>query len=171
MSYTSDADQAGALPVAEIIERLREAYGAANETDLARAMGVPQSTLSSWKSRGSIPISALLVQAGKLDISLDWLIRGWRTGDEPRPGDPGQLDLEALGLALKIGLPRRALREDEFQDVANGIAALYLNFLTVLSEVKNRQTISRNEALEIIRNTASQFRGDVFKGLSRPSDQ
>lgn len=60
----------------EIIERLRDLAGVQKDVDLAAWLEVSKSTLSSWRSRGSVPIEISLRIADKCGVTLDWLVRG-----------------------------------------------------------------------------------------------
>lgn len=59
-----------------VIARLKEFFAAKTDGDLARALGVPRSTVGSWVSRGSIPHNVLISLAIERGISLDWVIFG-----------------------------------------------------------------------------------------------
>jgi hypothetical protein len=43
--------------VSDLIEQMKRLLGAKNEAELARRLGVNQSVISSWKSRGSVPMA------------------------------------------------------------------------------------------------------------------
>lgn len=162
MASDQAQDWPGKLPVSDILDRLRGAYGAATETELARILGVPQTTLSSWKSRHSIPLSVLIFRAAELDISLDWLIFG-RDSAQDKFGFTGGINVTILGYAMRAGLPRRALVQNEIQDVANGIGYIYNSFNTILRVAIEKQRLTQDEAMDLVRDAAEKFRQDFFK--------
>jgi len=66
----------------EILGRLKLASNTKSDTDLARALGLKQSSISTAKTRGMIP-SAWIVNAARLfNVSTDWLIFGERLKPE-----------------------------------------------------------------------------------------
>lgn len=72
--------------VADVLARLAQALGAESETALAEKLGVPRSTLGSWKSRGSIPYAECVTVAERNGLSLDWLL----LGRYPERGEPAE---------------------------------------------------------------------------------
>ncbi|MGJ8518168.1 HTH-type transcriptional regulator PrtR [Carnimonas sp. LMG 33810] len=61
---------------ANIIERMKQAVGAATVKALADELGISSSSIGNWKSRGSIPITECMQIAETHNVSLDWLLRG-----------------------------------------------------------------------------------------------
>ncbi len=61
---------------AEIIDRLRFITESKNDAQLAKHLGVAQTTLSAWKTRGVIPYDACVKVAKEKGISLDVIIFG-----------------------------------------------------------------------------------------------
>lgn len=62
--------------IEDVLLRLAEVYGASTDTELARALDVTSSTISSWKARGSIPYAKCVEASQARCISLDWLLAG-----------------------------------------------------------------------------------------------
>lgn len=61
----------------QIVNRMREALGAANDAALAAELGVAPPTVSGWKSEGrSVPLDYCRIVADKSGVSLDWLVLG-----------------------------------------------------------------------------------------------
>lgn len=58
----------------EVIERLRTAFSAHTDTELATALGVSKATLSNWKSRNSLDLK--LVFSKCKHLNLDWVFAG-----------------------------------------------------------------------------------------------
>lgn len=59
-----------------ILGRLAHYYGVRTDTDLAKCINKPQTTISSWRTRDSVPQKVLIEVAEKEDLSLDWVITG-----------------------------------------------------------------------------------------------
>lgn len=59
-----------------VIARMREAFGFEKDFELARELMVPSTTLSCWKTRGSVPLKHIIKTADSTSRSLDWLILG-----------------------------------------------------------------------------------------------
>lgn len=66
----------------EIIDRLKQVANVKSDTELARTLGLKQSSVSTAKSNGIIPPSWIVNATTLFDISSDWLIYG----DEKHPG-------------------------------------------------------------------------------------
>ena len=60
----------------EIFKRLRKLESVETNKELASRLEINEKTLSSWKTKNTIPLESLLSIANKYDISLDWLITG-----------------------------------------------------------------------------------------------
>lgn len=64
------------IDVEAVINRLKQVLDARSDTALAKALGTTPQTLSSWKSRGSVPYALCVDVCDMHGVSLDWLIRG-----------------------------------------------------------------------------------------------
>lgn len=85
--------------------------------DLARRLGVPQSTLGNWELGAAVPpLDVLCRIAETLDVSLDWLIAG-RTGDTPNIGHGS-----THGSATR---PLPTVDEDHVARLAEGVSSAY----------------------------------------------
>lgn len=74
------------LSVASVLERLALVLGTKTGNQLAEALGVSPQTISSWKSRESVPYAQCVDVASEKGVSLDWLL----TGEGPmRRGEVG----------------------------------------------------------------------------------
>ena len=63
--------------VPDIIARLRQATGAADDADLARRLRLSsRAVVSNWKRRDTVPLSECLQVARDQGVSLDWLLLG-----------------------------------------------------------------------------------------------
>lgn len=64
------------LPVEEILERLRLVMECDNDSQLARKLNIPQTTVSTWKKRNIVPYEACAKVASEKELSLDIFIFG-----------------------------------------------------------------------------------------------
>lgn len=71
------------IDVEAVIDRLKKVLDARSDTALAKALGTTPQTLSSWKSRGSVPYALCVEVSDKHGVSLDWLIRGKSNYESP----------------------------------------------------------------------------------------
>jgi len=60
----------------EVLERLSQVLGVDSDSSLSKELGVPRTTLSSWKNRDSVPYEQCIDIAKKCGVSLDWLLTG-----------------------------------------------------------------------------------------------
>lgn len=92
---------------ADVISRLKLAIGTKSDSELGTALGVPPQTISSWKSRDSVPYAKCVEVAEERNISLDWLL----TGDGPmRRGEP-ETRVQEAPAAYVISPHERAILE------------------------------------------------------------
>lgn len=64
------------MDVNDIIQRMRQVYGAKNDSALAVALNLAVSAPSNWRNRNSPPFGICADIAAEKGISLDWLIFG-----------------------------------------------------------------------------------------------
>ena len=64
------------MDVNDIIQRMRQVYGAKNDSALAAELNLAVSAPSNWRQRNSPPFAICADIAAKKGISLDWLIFG-----------------------------------------------------------------------------------------------
>lgn len=74
--------------VTSVLERLAQTLGTRTGNQLAEALGVSPQTISSWKSRESVPYAQCVAVAGEWGVSLDWLL----TGQGPMHRGEGLMD-------------------------------------------------------------------------------
>lgn len=82
----------------EIIDRLKNTLRAGSDSELARRLGVPQTTVSAWRQRGRIPPGAIARIAVAIGRSVEWI----------RTGQPSALETAtalAKGLESLEGVP------------------------------------------------------------------
>lgn len=68
------------IDVAGVIQRLRQLYGAATDKALSEALGVPTSTLSSWRTKARVPFEECVQAVREYRCSWDWLLTGAGVG-------------------------------------------------------------------------------------------
>lgn len=64
------------MDVNDIIQRMRQVYGAKNDSALANELNLAVSAPSNWRQRNSPPFGICVDIAAEKGISLDWLIFG-----------------------------------------------------------------------------------------------
>lgn len=64
------------MDVNDIIQRMRQVYGAKNDSALANELNLAVSAPSNWRQRNSPPFAICADMAAKKGVSLDWLIFG-----------------------------------------------------------------------------------------------
>lgn len=64
------------MNISHIIQRMRDAVGCENDTQLARFLGTGNSTVIGWKNRNKVPADQCVLISSKTGVSLDWLIFG-----------------------------------------------------------------------------------------------
>lgn len=69
ISYASD-------PEGAVLDRLQQVYEVSTDAALARAMGLPGSTVGSWRKRGRVPDTICIGVHDAKGVSLDWLLTG-----------------------------------------------------------------------------------------------
>jgi hypothetical protein len=64
------------MDVNGIIERLRLAHGAKNDSQLAQVLNLGKSAASNWRHRNSPPVDICFQTACETGVSMDWLLFG-----------------------------------------------------------------------------------------------
>lgn len=91
-----------------LLDRVKEWIGEKKDADVARALDVSRSSISTWRARGTVPYGELVQWAYRNDVSLDWLFYGGP--EDATAGSP--LDLELLAIcieAAEIQMKKRGL--------------------------------------------------------------
>ena len=65
-----------ALDVAAVVDRMRAAYGATSDARLAAILEESQSTIASWRARGSMPLRHVANASRRSGRTVDWLLFG-----------------------------------------------------------------------------------------------
>lgn len=109
------------IDVDTVIERAKSLRNVTQDQELAQALGVSRTTLSSWKRRGSIPAKYLLQMVDNGERTIDWLI----SGDDAKSADPAEipihehyLDPEVLWLAILTYVLDITYNEDGDEELA-----------------------------------------------------
>lgn len=104
-----------------VVARLAEALGAESDSHLAKLLGTSPQTLSSWKSRDSVPYAKCVSLATENGWSLDWLLAGTgpRTRADLLQGAPASEAVSTIGSRLRderesLGLTAEQLSEAEW---------------------------------------------------------
>lgn len=76
MSHSDDPQSSRRLSADQVVDGLRTATQSENDAQLARWLGIPQTTVSGWRKRSVIPYDACARVAEKTGLSLDGLVFG-----------------------------------------------------------------------------------------------
>lgn len=60
----------------KILERLKIVTNSTNYAELARALNIKDSTIRTWKTRGTIPYEACAIVTLNYNTNLEWLLKG-----------------------------------------------------------------------------------------------
>lgn len=77
---------------AQMLERLRIAYGVKNDQQLSKAIDRAPSTIHNWSKNGNIPSIEFVRAAQRTGVSLDWLMLG---GNHSPDAPNSEIDLNA----------------------------------------------------------------------------
>lgn len=83
------------IHVGDVVERLRKLYGVTTDQGLSEALGVPKTTISSWRTRNRAPYDACVEAVRKYRTSLDWLLFGEEAHGVRDEGPPPYLVSES----------------------------------------------------------------------------
>lgn len=116
--------------VEAVIARLKSIHNVESDSALAKALFTNAQTVSSWKSRNSIPYALCVNVARKHDVSLDWLISGTGSAPTASVNEP----------AATYGLSKR---EEIVLELFNGLDIEQQQ--EVIQDAKERQRIADME--------------------------
>lgn len=77
------------LSNSEILNRMQKVAGVRSAKALADFLGVPSSTLSTWKNKTAIPLDVIVSFSQRVSCNLEWLI----TGEEKKELDEMETEL------------------------------------------------------------------------------
>lgn len=127
------------INVTEVIERMKDALEITNDTELAKFLNVSNKTVSSWKTRGSIPIEEILAVNHASGRSVDYLLLGKEISRELGGNDIDQDIMRIIGEHLFVDILEKYARaelaymtEDDIADTGKVIGALmHLQYQTI----------------------------------------
>lgn len=136
-----------------VIDRMKEACGAATDHDLASFLGVPRATVASWKRRGSIPQDYVLAFAAKCGVSLDWIIRG--EGNAKKGFVLPDIDHAILAVAIERAFAVKESSE-EYKDaslaqLASLVVQYYTDLYSIIGNVITADEDGRDQVLRTLR--------------------
>lgn len=86
----------------EIIEIIKTNRGYKTDEKVANAIGMSQGNLSNYKSRGTLPLEALLSYCDKNEIDFGWLIQGEKAVSEDDTKIISNVDFDAVLGRIKL---------------------------------------------------------------------
>lgn len=140
----------------DVMERIVAVTGAKTQVQLAAALGVRQSSISDAKRRASIPAEWLLKLERKYGVIAVWC----ETGSGPQ---------FIAGSNEVVLLEFRARLADIIEDV-KGLVGTYSNHLEVLNMTEAELQRKKNEAVDGVRDGATQARGVLSRLYNLDAD-
>ena len=124
----------------DVLDRMKEAVEAKNDSELAKVIGVAKTTISSWRKRDSIPYSECVEISFRYVVRLDWLLTGRGQAYERETYLDGPIDYEVMAVVVE------AVEHDwEFENLAQELslqnkAALICNMYRDYGRIVNETT-------------------------------
>jgi len=150
-----------------ILDRLSESLGCSNDTELTKLLGVARTTLSSWRSKSSIPIDKLSEIAKKYDLSLDYLVFGKKQDKWSSTG----INLQMLEeISCEFELQYKATVEEN-------TAAQWVCFYDFLPEEVKRMARPSDDELEAVfravtkRSQMTGLVGNIYNKVASEGDE
>lgn len=78
----------GAINVGAVIDRARQAFGASSDAELSKLIGKFATTITNFRSRGTLPFKEFIALAHTKQVSLEWLFFG--VGEDAKGGGVGE---------------------------------------------------------------------------------
>ncbi len=132
-----------------VLNRLKTVFSVKTDTALADSLGVPKTTLSSWKQRRSVPYLICVQVAEQRGVSLDWLLTGKESSDS---SSDSESELERIKSQESVkesnGCYDSELGEHKQRSVPNRIGTGLTDFLAELAYLTPEQ---QTQVLEFIR--------------------
>jgi hypothetical protein len=141
----------------DVIERMKEAAEVTKDTDLAKLLGLPKTTLSSWRQRNSVPYAECVRMSYMERVSIDWLLTG--RDETPTPGlYDGPIDTELLSVLLYDVLSRQigSSIADDFERarfMARYLVQSYNRQKAVLDETTRLHGVPQKALLDHLRRS------------------
>lgn len=88
-----------------VVDRLRQVYEVGSDADLARHLDVGTSTISNWRSRGTVPYPHCVEVARRTGTALDWLVLGLGPRQAQAREDPAPYLVAGVPVALPLPGP------------------------------------------------------------------
>ncbi|WP_413873919.1 helix-turn-helix transcriptional regulator [Albidovulum sp.] len=83
-----------------VIDRLKAAIRVRSDVDLAAALKVNKSTVSTWRSRGRVPYPEVVKVAVERGVSIDWMLTGRWLDKHSHGPTGGGIQLDVLAVVL-----------------------------------------------------------------------
>ena len=149
MSRAFDADA--------IIERLKERLKVKSDKEFAKKIGVSQSTLSSWRSRQSIPLTYIIGLAKALKVSTDWIFFG-----EPIQikVEASEMDEAVMRICIIAVLNENMGDKIKQVEMAEKMLVYYSMMRKVVSTIKKVDSMTDEKTMEFIDTLVKKLQED-----------
>jgi DNA-binding XRE family transcriptional regulator len=144
-----------------VIDRMKEAVDAKNDSDLAKLIGVAKTTISSWRKRNSVPYRECVDISFRYAQRLDWLLTGRGKAYELEGFRNGPIDYEVMTIVVEAVEHSWELDDLAQQLTLRNKAALICNFYRdygrIVTEAIKTGKFSREEAITLLRNSLGKM--------------
>ncbi len=96
-----------------LVERIQEALGVKNQTEIADKLGITPASVSGWKRDGFVSIATLLKVAELSNASINWLL----TGNGPKTVLESGIPALRLTPSLEAYIVKEAKKKDSSKEV------------------------------------------------------
>ena len=149
-----------ATAFSEILNRIKQAANVGSDNAIARVLGLRQSSISTAKTRGSIPPSWIINASNLFNVSADWLIYGDEKHPEKAPEKTGVVvanQVESISQVTEI--------KENISDSENHLKELLGAYKTIVAlQQENAALKSENTTLA---DRARILQDELEKSVSR----
>ncbi|MGB0695401.1 MAG: helix-turn-helix domain-containing protein [Rhodospirillaceae bacterium] len=151
------ADDLNQLDALAIIDRMKEAAETSLDTELATYLGLPKTTVSSWRRRKTIPYSDCVRLSYMTGQPVDWILTG-RTPEVTKSIWESNIDLDLLTLFVFSNINSFPDVEDMDQYsraelITRNAVRLYIKHMATMRKLQSEKSVSRDAYLEILKTT------------------
>lgn len=143
----------------EVLDRMREVVGASSDAALGRELDVPQSTVSAWRQRESVPLKYCVKVSEEYSANLQWILTGLGEKTKILPIEEFEGDRDIIKIAA-LQYSRTSLVEpfqaaEKTYKRAEYIIDSYIHTARLLRRLIDDAGMTRSEALKFLEDAAS----------------
>ena len=95
------------MEIKDVYMRIKQKLGVDRDDQIAEKLGITKQSVSGFKKRGTLPYEALIVYCEKHQISVEYILFGYKTDEKVNDN----LRIENAKLQAKLDLVRELLNE------------------------------------------------------------